>query len=126
MSILILAHQKTTVARIFHGFTSAREYFLHINRKGLVTLTCLTCAGIFLAGYLVTLYWTFSADFKIRAANTEVSRLKYITRALEIEAREKEDIVFQNNAVVQSLEKISEIKYLTSDSVAELDQASTP
>lgn len=117
MSIIIIAQRKIIPLRISNPFYQARELFFVFNEKGIVTIAALFIVVISLIGYLAALYFTFQLGFMIQGASLRLSKLTDETTRIEFSLRQKEvSFAEENKNLLESMEKITAVKYLNTDS----------
>lgn len=119
MTTLLLVQRKIGTLRPSFSLAVAEETFARFNRGGVLTasflLVLIASAGI----YLGSLYTSFYFGFGMGAQQKHIVELGKNVAEIELSLQEKRDrLAYDQTAIVESMEKVSSIKYLTSDSVA--------
>ena len=90
-----------------------------MNKNGLFTISVLALHAIFAVTYLASLYLSFSYGFEIQKGNTSLRELEKKTLERELIVQEKiQALAGDNHPVLESMEKVSTIRYLTPENVA--------
>ena len=97
----------------------AAEWFYIFNKGGFLSLTLLLIIVISIISYLAALFLTFGLGFKIQIAEKELTQLKDTTATLELQIQKEETSFAKNHKnILESMERVSSIKYLTIDNFA--------
>lgn len=100
-------------------FKKAAEWFGVFNKGGIISLVLLLIIIISLASYLAALFLTFNLGFKIQIAEKEFAQLKDTVAALELQIQKEEtSFVKDHKDILESMERVSSIKYLAIDNFA--------
>lgn len=119
MTTLVLAQKKILSFPWLANLKRAAERFYDLNQKGLITLTFILIIVFSIISYLAALFLTFNLSFKIQAAEKEAAKLKNTAAVLEFQIQKEEASFVQDHKnILESMEKVSNIKYLTSDNFA--------
>lgn len=125
MTILILAQQKLVnfeMPRLTRrlGFVAGMEdMFSNVNRKGILSGALLLLIGVSVISYLIALYLTFGLGFSLQKNERAAGQLQNSVSIQEVALWEKEANLAENNkSVIESMEKITALKYVTPDNVA--------
>ena len=119
MTILVFAHKRFLEFPSLFPAVFSSGWFLRKNRRGLITIFLLTLLFSAVAGYLAGLYFTFQSGLGAKDNNQKFAKLRSEIAILELRVQERQ--AFTNadvRAVLDSMEKISSMKYLTPESVA--------
>lgn len=113
MTILVLAQKKIL------PFKKAAAWFCVFNKGGFLSLILLLIILISLISYLAALFLTFDLGFKMQIAEKEFAQLKNAAAILELQIQKEETSFAKDHKdVLESMERISSIKYLTIDNYA--------
>ncbi len=119
MTILVLSQKKILPLSFPINFRRAAEWFCVFNKGGFISLILILTIVISIAGYLAVLFLTFDLGFKIQAAEREFVKLKDAAATLELKIQKEETSFIENHKdVLESMERVSSIKYLTIDNFA--------
>ena len=118
MTVLILAHRKIIPLALSAKMVHIVEGFRVLNRRGFITVLFLISTTFLVVGYLVGLFWTFNAGLSVGQDNATLNRLteEYSRVALSVE-RQENTLAEEYGSLLQSMEKVSTMKYLEKDSV---------
>lgn len=93
--------------------------FARINQKGLVTFCLLGIITLGALQYLGALYGVFSFGLQLRDENRQIAQLSEDTDGLELKVqRSAATFLVEHKELLDSMEKISEVRYLTGENVA--------
>jgi len=121
MTILTLAQRKIMPPTVSLPFARIKEQFFAFNQKGIITILGIIVILVSVIVYLAALYVTFQTGFSIQESSEQLIRLKDGTVKLEFSLRRKEaGLAEANKELLESMEKISAVKYLTTDHVISL------
>lgn len=127
MTILVLSQKilplsclpKFYLAKLGQNFKKINEWFCVFNKGGLLSLALLLIIVISLVSYLAALFLTFGLGFKIQVAEREFTKLKDAAAILELQIQKGETSFAKDHKdVLESMERVSSIKYLTIDNFA--------
>lgn len=119
MTTLALAQKKIMSLPWPVDITRMVGRFYVLNQKGFIT-AALTLLIIFsIVSYLVVLFLTFDLGFKIQLAEKKFAQLKNAAATLELQIQKEETSFAKDHQdVLESMERVSSIKYLTIDNLA--------
>ncbi len=117
MTALAYAYQNMASRITLGDMGIARSFqFARINRKSAVTFCLL---GIMLLGafqYLGALYQVFSFGLRLQSENREVGALDQEVNALELKTqRAAANFAVEHQEALSSMEKISQVRYITGE-----------
>lgn len=119
MTVLILAQKRIAPFLMIFPAGATLGRFQEINSKGWVTVLSGVVITISLALYIFSLYGSFGLGFKIRSHQAQVLELQNTVLNLELKLEKKQtDFTEEYKDVVESMEKISAIRYISAESVA--------
>lgn len=119
MTAIAIFRQKFTSFPLFRSLYAIYARFSEINRRGIITIALIALGGVSVIGYLATLYWIFSHGFEMRERMKYAVRINDETTMREVALHRKEaEITQRENEFLGTMEKISQIKYITEESVA--------
>ena|SRR3989344_6992490 len=120
MTTIILAHKKiaASILPVFN-FEEVSERFAHLNRRGIASGLILAVLAVGISGYLMALFFSFSLGFYIQDSAIVQDALYEALLKEELLAQEKINLLAnRDNSILESMERVSAIKYLTEKSVA--------
>lgn len=127
MTTLILAQKRILSLQLPFLQWDVAEHFSFLNKRGIFTLSIFVLAGILVGIYLVSLYLSFFYGFEIQTGNTAVRSLEKAVLERELILQERiKALAGENYPVLKSMEKVSTIRYLTSENVAVSKPELTP
>ena len=119
MTTLILAHKRILSLRSSIDMARIEAWFSDINRQGVISLALGIVACIGVAVYIGAMYASFSFTYRMR---TEAQTIKMLENAVVSQAYRvhtaEANLAQDNKTVLESMEKISDIIYLTPDRFA--------
>jgi hypothetical protein len=119
MTILVLAQKKILPFSCPINLTRTAERFYDLNQKGFITLTLILLIVFSIISYLAALFLTFDSGFKIQTAEREFTKLKNTAATLELQVQKEETSFAKDHKdILESMERVSSIKYLTVDNFA--------
>lgn len=119
MPILILAQQKFFPESGLRAMQGIWASFLEINQRGFISAGLVGLMVIAIASYLGLLVWTFQLGFSIDQEKGKIKEIREMHTVLELRLQEYErTIPIIYSTLFQSMEKISEIKYIGHENVA--------
>lgn len=119
MTILVLAHKRFLEIPSLIPAVFSSDWFLHKNRKGVVTIFSVIFLFSAVAGYLAGLYFVFQFGLAMKNDSQKFTKLRSEIAVLELRAQGRQALTNADAKVIlDSMEKISGMKYLTPESVA--------
>lgn len=120
MTLLVLAHKRILMSNVIRT-PYAIEWLMEKSRGGRVTLWLLGGIIFCVFIYLLALFTTFSLSFQIRENTRRYDELSEHTLRSEILLQQRKSELAENHTLLlQSMERVSSVKYLTPESVASL------
>ena len=119
MTILVLAHKRFLEIPSLFPVVFSFDWFLRKNRRGIITIfsAVFLLAGV--AVYLGGLYFTFQSGIMAKSDSQQFAKLRSEITILELRVQERQIFTSADaKAILDSMEKISGMKYLTPESVA--------
>lgn len=93
--------------------------FAGINKKSMVTFCLLGVIALGTLEYVGALYGIFSFGLQLRDQNREIAQLRKDTDRLEVSVqRSAANFPVEHKEQLNSMERISEVRYLTGENVA--------
>lgn len=124
MTIIALTLQRLISLRVASPLARAQDVFSRINARGIVTIGCGVVIGSAIAMYLGAMAMLFHRGLQVQDASRVITRLEQDLLTSEIRLQERDAGFMQDHeAILQSMEKISSINYLSLESVAMLNPA---
>ena len=119
MSILALAQQKMIPIRVASPLVRAEEIFSRINKKGIFTIGCGAAIGIAVVSYLVAMVTLFHLGLRVQDSSVVIARLEQDVLKSQITLQQSDaKFAEAHKEILQSMEKISSIVYISLESVA--------
>lgn len=123
MNVLILAEQKLLPLRRVRFYQGVQARFLEINQRGLVTFAFLAISALGVLLYLSAFYFSFHYGFLAQNFSKQILSAEQTVVQKELALRGKENMFSQGSSpLLEGMEKISAIKYLSPETVAESKQ----
>jgi hypothetical protein len=93
--------------------------FADLNQKGLITFCLLGIMALGAVQYLGALYGVFSFGLRLRGEEGQIAQLSEEATMLELKVQQTvTDFALVHKELLSSMEKNSEVRYLTGESVA--------
>ena len=119
MTVLVLAHKRILSLRSPIDMARIEAWFSDINGRGVISFTLGIAAVIGVLVYIGAVYASFNFTYGIRAETQAIKILENVVVGQEYRVHTAEANLAQDNkTVLESMEKISDIIYLTPDRFA--------
>lgn len=117
MTTLILNHKKRLPFLNIFALRKSAGWFYNLNKKGgAVSFVLMAVILVSVISYLATLFTAFDIGIKIQTTEKELVKLNSAATLLEAQIQKKElSFVQDQQDVLESMEKVSSIKYLRLD-----------
>lgn len=93
--------------------------FSRFNKHGIMTIGIMGILAFSIAGYILSMYHMFELGFDIQAAAKEVEEFNEQNLAIELTIQKQETTFASlHPEILESMEKVASIKYLTAENVA--------
>lgn len=113
MTTLLLARKKMMSWRLTPVLNPALDSFLEINKKGVITLALGGVIILSASAYILATYTIFGLGPRIQEAAGRLSELKNDHLKTELELQKKRaGFLKDHKSILESMEKISTVKYL--------------
>lgn len=113
MTTLLLGQRKILPSRFFIA-EEVSEKVLIFGARRIITGALAALIGVSILGYLVAVYASFSLGFQLQNQAKNQEALSKEAVGLELLAQERINLIaYEQKGVVESMEKVSAIKYLT-------------
>ena len=117
MTALILAQKKFMMLKPVLGVDQIQAWFYKINAGGNLTLVIALACALSITVYMGGLYFASGAGFEIKGATKNISRLETEVLKLEFKVEATKTAFAKDSGfIVESMDQISNIKYLTAES----------
>lgn len=120
MTVLILAQRKFfSIINVGDLYARAEEYFVAINRGGVLSLFFVGLAAAGIIAYLSALVMTFDLGVRLQDASSQRVGQSEGLRRLEVLERQREArFTTLHREALAGMDKISKVKYLTPEGPA--------
>ena len=120
MTALVHAYQQMISSVPLRAPIGVRAFrFEKINQKGIVTFCLLGLIGLGALQYVGALYGIFFSGLQLQVQNQEIARLTETTNELELNIqRAGAGLVTDHKDILDAMEKISQVRYITEENVA--------
>lgn len=114
MTVLILAQRKILLPlRISLRWEELMGIFSRVNKNGTITIVSTTLIIFSVISYLLAAYFIFGLGFVLQEKNKEVSRYEAAAARKELKLHEAKNSLLRGGSVLlNSMEKVTSIKYL--------------
>lgn len=112
-------HKRFFIPDVGACAVSVLDRSIAVNRRGAVTFALISVIFLSIAAYLVSMYYFFAVGMALRSRTAMLRDLDDSNVALELRIQAKETAFASDHKdVLESMQKISSIKYLTPANVA--------
>ncbi len=119
MTTLVLVQRKILSAALPARFGQLKIWFEEINRDGIIMTALAWIIAVLITLYLGSLYMTFKTGFIIQEVTNRIAKVDEDILSLELRLQERRSrLAYDNTTVLESMERISDIKYLTTGTLA--------
>lgn len=127
MTTLTLAQRKITASILLPNVSGMREWFLTVNRGGVLSLTIILIAIFSLSFYIAGVYYLFDLGFQVQHKEKAITVLGEDVSGRELLLqRTLSSLVDEHKDIIQSMEKVSFIQYLEPADFVTRGHISTP
>ena len=127
MSILILAQESNEYGRGIMTSRPAAAFIVRWNRAGIISIGIMSAIACMMLVYGSGFYISFGTKMDIVQGRKEIATLREQVAGLEHEVMQREQAIAVMHAeVIETMEKVSSIEFIGSESVAQSGGAHTP
>ena len=127
MSILILAQESNEYGRGVMTSRPAVVFILRWNRAGIVSIGIMGAIVCMMLVYGIGVYYSLGIKMDIVRGRKDIAMLREQVAGLEHEVLQREQAIAVAHAeVIETMEKVSSIEFIGSESVAQSGGAHTP
>jgi len=113
MTTLILAQKKIRSWCPEVNITRAEDWFLAVNRRGMITYALLALTGFFICLYLIALYVTFDLGFGLKKVNPQVTKVSEEALLSELTLHNAQTgLIREKNTLYGQMEEVTSLKYI--------------
>lgn len=119
MTTPVLIQRKILSSTLLARLGQLKIWFGEINRSGIIMTVLVWIIAVLITLYLGSLYITFKTGFIVQEVNNRIVKADEDILNLELRLQEERGrLAHDNQTVLESMERISTIKYLTTGTLA--------